>query len=110
MVQRRRFSRFLPDEPEVVIRGSGGARVSGHVQNESFGGMGLLCERVDGLTVGMPVTLNSEAGELDATIVSIRADEEGIQVGLQFANDDWHREEDADAFDEDEPLDDVANQ
>ena len=104
MRARRRFSRFEPDDPQVSLRTETGVVRLGDVTNESYGGLGIVCDTREGLEIDMAVTIEVDDVEYDATIVSIRPHTEGgFMIGIQWAGDeeDDEDEEDLDSDDDD---------
>ena len=82
---RRRFSRFLPDDPEIWLVSDSGLRVRGEVVNESYGGLGIECAAETGLETGWIVLVEFQGGDYKAEVVSLRqSDEYTTQVGIKW--------------------------
>lgn len=82
---RRRFSRFLPDEGQVRIRAASGLDVPCEVQNESYGGLGVVVDDGAGITEGLEVEVAMEGSAFDAVITSCRKLEDGgTFVGIKW--------------------------
>jgi hypothetical protein len=85
MAMRRRYSRFLPEDNEVAITSDTGLKFTAEVVDESFGGIGVLCEETEGLEEGLEVAVRIEEADFDAVIVSVRKQEDGmVQLGLKW--------------------------
>lgn len=99
MAMRRRYSRFLPEDNQVTVSSDTGLHFTADVVDESFGGIGVVCENQSGLEEGLEVTVHLEEAEYDAVIVSIRPDEEDtVHLGLKWLE----IEPEVDSLDEDE--------
>ena len=115
MRSNRRFSRFLPDQPEVWITTAQGTKVVGELVNESYGGVGILVDDPAGLVHGDEVNVQFdempeepiEGDQQDwvrpvypAVIVAHRKQEDSTFLGLK-----WLAEGDEEDSGEDqEPL------
>ncbi|MFO0948759.1 MAG: hypothetical protein U1D30_23025 [Planctomycetota bacterium] len=103
MSYRRRYSRFRPDVPEVWIKTPAGTKIRAEVANESYGGLGLVCEVPEGLEEGLEVTVAVEDGIYEAVVVSLRLQTDQLTfVGLKWIGEEEEEDEHFDDFDEDE--------
>lgn len=87
MAMRRRYSRFLPEDNQVLITNDAGLRLEANVVDESFGGIGVVSEPDPRLEEGLEVGVRFEDFDYEAVIVSLRPDHEDpnmVHLGLKW--------------------------
>lgn len=91
---RRRFSRFMPDENQVRIQSQAGLDVPCEVQNESYGGLGVVVDDGAGIEEGLEVVIAMEGSSFEAVVTSCRKQADGgTFVGIKWLESDVEGED-----------------
>lgn len=85
MALRRRFSRFMPDENQVMLKNANGLNTPCEVLNESYGGLGVVVDDPAGIVPDMNLEVELEGASFGAVVTSCRLQEDGgTFVGLKW--------------------------
>lgn len=94
MGYRRRFSRFLPDDPEAWLTTTKGLRLRGEVVNESYGGIGVTVDDPTGLEEGLEVDIHFAECQFEAVVTSLRRQDDGrYLVGIKWIEPEGDEDE-----------------
>ena len=77
-----------------MIRTEDDVEIVAQIDNESYGGLGLVCEDASALEEGQSVAVTIDEAEYDAVIVSLRPlENNATHVGIKWLEEEESEEE-----------------